>query len=72
MPVRMYSFLDTLPMKKRDLEARLKQLGWSFLRHGGNHDTWTNGEDIEQVPRHAEINELLAKKILRNAERKQP
>lgn len=39
---------------KRDLEAHLKKLGWRFLRHGGNHDTWANGEDIEQVPRNAE------------------
>jgi len=56
-------------MKKRDLEAALKDRGWYFLRHGGNHDTWTNGQEIEQVPRHREVNENLAKKIIRVADR---
>ncbi len=65
-------FFGYNPMKKRDLENHLKKLGWWLLRHGGNHDAWTNGEDVEQVPRHNEINELLAKKIIRNAQRKQP
>ncbi len=54
-------------LKKRDLEKRLRKIGWWFLRHGANHDTWTNGRDIEQIPRHSEINENLARKILKNA-----
>jgi mRNA interferase HicA len=54
-------------MKKRDLESKIKKFGWRFLRHGGNHDTWTNGRDIEQIPRHREINEVLARKIIRTA-----
>jgi mRNA interferase HicA len=56
-------------MKKRDLENKLKDLGWWFLRHGGNHDTWTNGRDIEQIPRHREVNEHLAKKIIKTAQK---
>jgi mRNA interferase HicA len=54
-------------VKRRDLEARLRDLGWVFSRHGGNHDVWTDGERLEYVPRHAEINENLARKILRKA-----
>lgn len=54
-------------MKKRDLEKRMKAEGWSFLRPGGKHDIWTNGIITEPIPRHTEINELLAKKILRTA-----
>ncbi|WP_068470558.1 type II toxin-antitoxin system HicA family toxin [Candidatus Protochlamydia phocaeensis] len=54
-------------MKKRDLEKKLSQQGWWLDRHGGNHDIWTNGEIYEPVPRHPEINELLAKKILKKA-----
>ena len=50
-------------MKKRDLEKKLSQQGWWLDRHGGNHDIWTNGEIYEPVPRHPEINELLAKKF---------
>jgi mRNA interferase HicA len=54
-------------MKKRDLEKQLTAYGWRFLRHGGKHDVWTNGEQQEQIPRHTEIAEVLAKKILRTA-----
>ena len=43
----------------------MKQAGWWFLRHGGSHDVWTNGSAEEYVPRHAEIKEILARKILR-------
>lgn len=52
-------------MKKRDLEKKLKNAGWFFLRSGADHDVWTNGEDIEAVPRHREINERLAKAIIK-------
>lgn len=52
-------------MKKKELEKRLKELGWSFLRHGGGHDIWTNGKRKEQIPRHPEVDERLAKAILR-------
>jgi mRNA interferase HicA len=54
-------------MRRRELEARLRALGWRFLRHGGRHDVWTDGERLEYVPRHAEINEYLAYKILSKA-----
>ena len=54
-------------MKKRDLEKSLRQLGWRFLRHGKKHDVWTDGEREEAVPRHREINEILARVILRRA-----
>ncbi|MCB1084236.1 MAG: type II toxin-antitoxin system HicA family toxin [Simkania sp.] len=54
-------------MKKKDLEKKLRKHGWSLLRHGTNHDVWTNGLISEPVPRHSEINELLAKKILKKA-----
>ena len=57
-------------MKRRELESRLRAQGWSLLRHGGSHDVWTDGERLEYVPRHAEINENLARKILKKAESK--
>jgi mRNA interferase HicA len=52
-------------MKKRDLENRLKKAGWFFLRSGADHDVWTNGAEIEVIPRHKEINERLAKAIIK-------
>ena len=52
-------------MKKRDLEEKLKKAGWFFLRSGADHDVWSNGKEIEAVPRHKEINERLAKAIIK-------
>jgi len=57
-------------MKKRDLENALRRIGWTFLRHGRRHDIWTDGEREEAIPRHNEINEKLARAILKRAERK--
>ncbi|HDN26560.1 MAG TPA: type II toxin-antitoxin system HicA family toxin [Thioploca sp.] len=45
----------------------MKKRGWWFLRHGGNHDIWTNGFGQEPIPRHNDINEKLARSILRKA-----
>ncbi len=52
-------------MKQRDLIRRLEAGGFLFERHGGNHDIYRRGSDIEKVPRHKELNENLAKMILR-------
>ncbi|MEO8382443.1 MAG: type II toxin-antitoxin system HicA family toxin [Acidobacteriota bacterium] len=54
-------------MKRRELEQKLGACGWRFLRSGGRHDVWTDGEREEAVPRHREINENLARAILRRA-----
>ena len=52
-------------MKQRDLIKRLENGGFVFERHGGNHDIYRRGKDIEKVPRHKEINENLAKMIIK-------
>ena len=44
---------------------KLEEAGFEFYSHGGNHDTFKRGSDIEQVPRHREINEVTAIKILK-------
>ncbi|RLB57385.1 MAG: toxin-antitoxin system, toxin component, HicA family protein [Deltaproteobacteria bacterium] len=54
-------------MKRKELEKRLRKLGWRFLKHGGKHDVWTDGERLEYIPRHREISERLARSILRKA-----
>jgi mRNA interferase HicA len=59
-------------VKKKDLEKHLREAGWRFARHGGNHDAWTNGELFEFIPRHAEVNEMLAKKVLKKAKANPP
>ena len=52
-------------MKQRDLIKALEASGFVFERHGGNHDIYRRGSNIEKVPRHKEINENLAKMILK-------
>ena len=52
-------------MKYRELIRRLEAAGFVFDRHGARHDVYMRGNDIEEVPRHREINEKLAKAILR-------
>jgi mRNA interferase HicA len=59
-------------MKRRQLEKCLSELGWWFVSHGGAHDHWTNGKICESVPRHSEINENLARKIIKTARNNPP
>jgi mRNA interferase HicA len=57
-------------MKRQELERALRQRGWYFLRHGRRHDIWTDGQGEEAIPRHSEVNEILARAILKRARRK--
>ena len=52
-------------MKQRDLIKLLQDAGFEFYRHGGKHDVYKRDIDEEYVPRHKEINEKLAKAILK-------
>lgn len=52
-------------MKQRDLIKKLEDAGFVFERHGGNHDIYRRYKDIEKIPRHKEVNENLARMILR-------
>ncbi len=52
-------------MKYRDLVKKLQSIGFEFSRHGGNHDVFKRGSEEEQIPRHREINEKLARAILK-------
>ena len=52
-------------MKQRELIKKLDNAGFEFSRHGGDHDIYVRGSDVEQVPRHREIKENLAKSIIR-------
>ena len=55
-------------MKKRALEKALRRAGCYLKREGGSHSLWINPQTgvVEAVPRHREIKEPLAKKILQN------
>lgn len=52
-------------MKQRELIKKLEDGGFVFERHGSNHDIYIRGMEREEVPRHKEIDERLAKAILR-------
>ncbi|MFC1892058.1 type II toxin-antitoxin system HicA family toxin [Thermodesulfobacteriota bacterium] len=54
-------------MKRIDLERKLRIAGCYLKREGRSHSLWMNPKTgkIEAVPRHKEIKEPLAKKILK-------
>ncbi|MGE9293972.1 MAG: type II toxin-antitoxin system HicA family toxin [Puniceicoccales bacterium] len=54
-------------MKRRDLIKRIEAMGCQFIRHGGRHDWYQNSSTkvSQPVPRHREINENLARHIIR-------
>ena len=58
-------------MKRKEVERRFRRAGWILVRHGGSHDIWSDGEREIVLPRHNEINEILAAYLIREAERKQ-
>jgi len=54
-------------MKRRDLVQNIEQMGCKLIRHGGKHDWYQNPHTkmCQPVPRHREINEILAKNIIK-------
>ena len=52
-------------LQRRKLIKYLKQAGWRLLRNGSNHDVYTDGTHMEPIPRHNEIDEMLARHILK-------
>ncbi|MDA7652781.1 type II toxin-antitoxin system HicA family toxin [bacterium] len=55
-------------MKRQKLIQKLKQAGCILIRHGGKHDIYHNPSNgkSQPIPRHREINEILANKIIRD------
>lgn len=54
-------------MKKRQLIKKIEKAGAIFVRHGRSHDWYTNYKKnmSQPIPRHNEINEYLAKSIIK-------
>ena len=57
-------------MRRRRLLSHLQAHGCVFIREGGRHSIWGNPENNYQtaVPRHNEIQEIIARKICRDLE----
>ena len=54
-------------MKRRQLTQHLEKHGCIILREGGNHTIYHNPDNNRKapVPRHTEVDDLLARKICR-------
>jgi mRNA interferase HicA len=54
-------------MKRTKLLQHLQQHGCVLKREGGSHSIWRNPQtnEIQAIPRHSEIGEILARKICR-------
>lgn len=52
-------------MKRQILLKLFTKAGWRILREGANHTIITNGEFVEPLPRHREINEGLARDLIK-------
>jgi predicted RNA binding protein YcfA (HicA-like mRNA interferase family) len=54
-------------VKRVDLIKTIEGLGCMLIRHGGRHDWYRNPKTgvSQPVPRHREIKERLAKRIIR-------
>jgi predicted RNA binding protein YcfA (HicA-like mRNA interferase family) len=54
-------------LKRRDLIKKIEAQGGVLIRHGGKHDWYQNPvtKVCQPVARHNEINEYLARSILR-------
>jgi mRNA interferase HicA len=57
-------------VKRIDLTRHLEAHGCQLLREGGSHSVYVNrtAGKTSTIPRHREINELLARKICRDLE----
>ena len=55
-------------MKKTELEKKLRMAGCYLKREGASHSLWINPKTgvLEAVPRHKELKEPLARKILKS------
>ncbi|HII96036.1 MAG TPA: type II toxin-antitoxin system HicA family toxin [Candidatus Methanofastidiosum sp.] len=54
-------------MKRKELIKKITSFGCKFVRHGGRHDLYINPKTGKKqpVPRHDEIDEHLAKHIIK-------
>jgi len=57
-------------MKRRELIRRLNAMGCILVRRGGRHDWYQNPDSkiSQPVPRHTEIKDTLANRIIRTLE----
>ncbi|RLG23310.1 addiction module toxin, HicA family [Methanosarcinales archaeon] len=54
-------------MKRKDVIRKIEEMGCIFIRHGKKHDWYQNPRTkvSQPIPRHREINDKLAKHIIK-------
>ena len=52
-------------MKRLALLKLFAKKGWVLKRQGQNHEIWEKDSQIVAIPRHSDINERLAKDLIR-------
>ena len=52
-------------LDRRILMKMIQTAGFKCDSHGGNHDKYKRGKDVIMLPRHRDINESLAKGIIK-------
>ena len=52
-------------MKRRELLKLFEKAGWYLKRNGVSHDIYTDGINSEAIPRHPDVNERLAKELIK-------
>lgn len=57
-------------MKRAELIKRINSIGCILIRRGAHHDLYKNPRNgkMQPIPRHSEIDENLAKHIIKNLE----
>jgi mRNA interferase HicA len=61
-------------MKRSELLQHLQRHGCVLKREGGSHSIWRNPKtnEIQAIPRHAELSDVLARKICRKLSLPEP
>lgn len=55
-------------MTKIILIEILKNNGWKFKQHGGNHDIWIKGTEKIILPQHSALNSKLVSTLIKKHE----
>lgn len=64
MRIDVYNIKEDI-VKRRILVNKFKDAGWKLWRHGGKHDIYVKDGMLEEIPRHPDINENLAKALIK-------
>lgn len=52
-------------VQRRKVEKRFQENGWHLIRHGGNHDIWSNVRIKAQLPRHPKLSNKLYRALIK-------